>query len=100
MRYLICYDISDNKLRTSVMKTILKHGCDRIQKSVFISLPLKKKGFHLMYDELRALLEEKGDTEDSLFFFPMDSKQLQSSQFIGNENAIQKIYSHNLTKYF
>lgn len=33
--YLICYDISENKIRTHVFKELEKHGLKPAQKSVF-----------------------------------------------------------------
>ena len=33
--YLICYDIEDNKIRTSVFKELEKYGLKPVQKSVF-----------------------------------------------------------------
>ena len=37
MNYLIFYDIADDKVRVQISKYLIKRGCKRIQKSVFLA---------------------------------------------------------------
>lgn len=37
MLFFIMYDISDNKVRNLVVKYLIKKGCVRIQKSIFLA---------------------------------------------------------------
>lgn len=37
MIYFVMYDIEDNKVRTQVAKYLIRKGCTRVQKSIFIA---------------------------------------------------------------
>src|SRR5690554_272737 len=56
MNYLVLYDIENNKVRTLVAKFLLKRGCIRVQKSVFLGHSEHKK-----FDEIQKTLAEIND---------------------------------------
>ena len=47
MRYIVCYDISDNSQRNQFAKRLKQLGLKRIQKSVFIGKIKKRYNFDL-----------------------------------------------------
>src|SRR5690554_3189681 len=81
-RYMICYDIVDNKARTRFMNTLKDIGLFAIQKSVFIG--------ELNQAELRSLIhyakKNLDATEDKVFWLPtsLDERRLRNG--IGYKN--------------
>jgi len=74
-RYLVCYDIVDNRTRTRFMNTLKDLGLFAVQKSVFIG--------QLSQAELRSLAryahKNLNPDEDKAFWLPtaLDEKRLQ-----------------------
>lgn len=60
MRYVISYDIRDNKRRYKVYKFLKKHG-EWVQLSVF-ELILEQKDLELIELRLKRLINEKEDS--------------------------------------
>ena len=81
-RYMVCYDIVDNKSRTKFMNTLKDIGLFAIQKSVFIG--------ELNQAELRSLIyyarKNLNADEDKVFWLPtrLDEKRLRKG--IGYKN--------------
>lgn len=62
--YVVCYDISDNRIREEVAKELLRHG-NRVQFSVFeIAMPSKDA-----LTELCQRLQELADDETAIRFY-------------------------------
>ncbi len=61
MFFLICFDISDNKIRYRVVKALKGHGV-RVQKSVFECPDMTEKGFLKLKRRLEGLIDETTDT--------------------------------------
>lgn len=64
MFYLVCYDISDDRMRYRVVKTLKGVGT-RIQKSVFECPDLTEKQFLDLKDSLEAIIDH---TVDSIYY--------------------------------
>lgn len=62
--YIIAYDISDNKKRTNITKTLSDYGV-RIQKSVFECLLNNEQKNDLLF-KLRLVIKKYPDNADSL----------------------------------
>jgi len=89
MNYLIMYDIQNNKVRTLVSKYLLKSGCIRVQKSVFLVHSDHKK-----FDEIRQTLIEINDVyhnEDSIILVPLNISDARSMKLIGKNVNIEQI---------
>lgn len=56
--YLVCFDISDDKVRTRVGKRLLRHG-DRVQESVFEVALASRAEFERLLRDVRKLLEDE-----------------------------------------
>ena len=81
MLYLIMYDIENNKVRTQVAKYLIKKGCLRIQKSVYLA----KSSSAVMKDISRTLKEinEIYDNADSIFVLPVPEEKFSNITVIG-----------------
>ncbi len=66
MRYLVCYDVSDDRRRQHVSDLLLDYGT-RVQESVF-ELLIEPK----LFGEMRTRLEKTIDAgSDSVLVFPL-----------------------------
>jgi CRISPR-associated endonuclease Cas2 len=89
MNYLIMYDIQNNKVRTLVSKYLLKNGCIRVQKSVFLVHSDHKK-----FDEIRDTLVEINEiyeNSDSIILVPLNISDARSMKLIGKNVNIERI---------
>lgn len=81
MIYFIMYDIENNKVRNHIAKYLIRKGCIRVQKSIFIADSDRKK-----YDELNTTLREVQsmyENEDSIFFVPVSVDEIRAMKIIG-----------------
>lgn len=81
MYCFIMYDITDNKVRNAVAKYLLKMGCIRVQKSVYIAR-MKRNSFQAMLETLREV-NELYENEDSIFFVPIGESHLYDMSMLG-----------------
>ena len=89
MNYLIMYDIQNNKVRTLVSKYLIKSGCVRVQKSVFLV-----HSDHRKFDEIRQTLIEINDVyenDDSIILVPLNISDARSMKLIGKNVNIEQI---------
>ncbi len=83
MIYLIMYDIEDDKVRNLIARYLIKEGCIRIQKSVYIAETPRKK-----YEEIAQKLKEVNelyDNHDSIILIPLSIDELRSARIIGKD---------------
>lgn len=81
MYAFILYDIENNKIRNHVAKFLLKKGCIRVQKSVFLA-NLKRKE----YEEIHTTINKVNsmyDNHDSFFFIPVGEDILNNMKIVG-----------------
>jgi CRISPR-associated protein Cas2 len=81
MYAFIMYDIEDDKIRKQVAKYLLKNGCHRVQKSVYLA-GIKRKKFNKIYQTLKEI-NSMYDNEDSLFFVPIGEDILNNMKILG-----------------
>ncbi len=78
MKWLVAFDISDDKIRRKISALLLKYGC-RIQYSIFeIEIPFKK--VNDLYWDCSQLLN-KGDR---LLFIPQTDNDCKGRIYLGN----------------
>jgi len=81
MYAFIMYDIENDKVRTHISKYLIKQGCTRVQKSVFLAEFKRKK-----YQEIHKTLKEINamyDNHDSIFFIPIGEDILNNMKIVG-----------------
>ncbi|RLD42154.1 MAG: CRISPR-associated endonuclease Cas2 [Bacteroidetes bacterium] len=81
MYAFIMYDIENDKVRTHISKYLIKQGCTRVQKSVFLAEFKRKKylEIHKTLKEINAMY----DNHDSIFFIPIGEDILNSMKIVG-----------------
>ena len=79
MRYLVIYDISDDRLRFKVSDVLKNYGLKRIQKSAFIGYLTRAKLSSLVVD-IRAIV-----VDDNLKIFPICDIDYRGMISIGRE---------------
>lgn len=85
--YLISYDISSNKIRNKVAKTLQDYGI-RVQYSVF-ECRIDKKRYKELYHKLLKLTEEEEDV--NIRFYHLDQKSEEKTEIIGAKNALEAL---------
>jgi CRISPR-associated protein Cas2 len=85
-RYVIVYDITDNKGRTKVARALEGHG-QRVQYSVF-ECPLDKEQFEALWDELSELIERK---EDSLRAYRLCAGCAEWTKMVGQTEEVEDV---------
>ena len=71
------YDISNDKLRNKVIKSLKKNGLYRIQKSVFIGSS-NPKAIADLENMFEKYIEKKEGEEDKYIIIPLDDRVLNN----------------------
>ena len=98
MLYFIMYDIENNKVRTQIAKYLIKHGCLRVQKSIFFA-ESERKVFNEIHSDLKAI-QGMYDNTDSIFFVPVSTDQVRSMKIIGQSIDFDLITGNTNTMFF
>ncbi|HQU59600.1 MAG TPA: CRISPR-associated endonuclease Cas2 [Saprospiraceae bacterium] len=88
MPHLICYDITNDTLRTKMGKKILEYGLDRINKSVYLG-SITESSLTALEVLLSGLVQQKGEPSDSLIIIPVTAQQVHDMRVYG-ENGLDK----------
>ncbi|SNR65918.1 CRISPR-associated endonuclease Cas2 [Desulfurobacterium atlanticum] len=85
MRYLIVYDISNDRARNKISTKLKKYG-KRIQYSAF-EIEIASKEIERLINEMEKLID---NTTDSIFLFPLSSYLIQCIIKLGkvDENEV------------
>ncbi len=98
MLFFVMYDIEDNRVRNLVSKYLVKNGCTRIQKSIFLAdLPSSK------YEQIRNDLTEVQaayENLDSILVVPISTDYLKSMKIIGKNISVDVITKSKSTLFF
>ena len=88
MHYIICYDIENDRLRGKTAKILARHGCNRVQKSVFVAPELLKKHLLRLQADLQRLLAGHLSAGDSVLLVPL--REEESGQIVcwGDNNIL------------
>jgi CRISPR-associated protein Cas2 len=82
MAHLICYDITQNSLRTRIGKKIIEYGLDRINKSVYLGT-VSKSSLTQLENWLSQEISAKGDATDSCIVVRVSAEQVQQMRILG-----------------
>lgn len=98
MLFFVMYDIENNRVRRLVSKYLIKKGCTRIQKSIFLAdLPSEK------YEQIRNDLtevQEAYENLDSILVVPISTDYLKSMKIIGKDISVDVIMKSKNTLFF
>jgi CRISPR-associated endonuclease Cas2 len=98
MLYLIMYDIENDKVRNEIAKYLIKKGCIRIQKSVYVANTERIK-----YKEISKTLKEVNETyenHDSILIIPIASDEVRKMNIIGEDLDVELILGNRNTMIF
>lgn len=98
MLFFVMYDIESNKVRVNIAKYLLKMGCTRIQKSIFLADTSREK-----YDKIRNDLTEVQamyENNDSILVVPISTDYLKSMRIIGKQIDVDIIMKNLSTLFF
>lgn len=98
MLFFVMYDIEDNKVRRLVSKYLLRKGCTRIQKSVFLAeTPVET--FSDIKNDLSEV-QTAYDNNDSIIILPITTDYLRMMKIIGQNIDIDIITHSKNTLFF
>lgn len=98
MIYFIMYDIEDNKIRRHIAKYLIKKGCTRVQKSIFLA-----QTDRVVFNEIHQTIKEVQeiyDNNDSIFFVPVSADQLRAMKIVGQSIDMDLIMDNRNTLFF
>ena len=98
MLFFVMYDIESNKVRRLVVKYLLKHGCHRVQKSIFLA-DLEASKYEMIRNDL-AMVQEAYENEDSILVVPISTDLLKAMKIIGKNIEIDVITKSKNTLFF
>jgi CRISPR-associated endonuclease Cas2 len=96
--FFVFYDIQNNKVRQRIAKYLIKNGCERIQKSVYLAL-LSKNQYNQMKATL-AMIQKLYDNDDSIIFLPVGTEQIESMKLIGHNLDFSLYFEQKNTLFF
>ena len=98
MLFFVMYDIESNKVRQQIAKYLLKMGCFRVQRSIFLAELDPEK-----YERIRSDLTEVQsyyDNHDSILIVPVSTDLIKSMKIIGKSIDVDIIMRTKNTLFF
>lgn len=98
MIYFVMYDIENNKVRTQVAKYLIKEGCTRVQKSIFLA-----RTERFVYEKIKNDLAEVQacyENNDSIFLVPVSTDEIKAMKVIGQNVDFDLILQNRNTLFF
>jgi CRISPR-associated protein Cas2 len=98
MIYFVMYDIEDNRVRNQVARYLIKKGCARVQKSIFIANTSRQ-----VFDEIQADLREVQqcyDNNDSVLLVPVSTDEIRAMKIIGQNIDFDLALKNRNTLFF
>lgn len=98
MLFFVMYDIESNKVRRLVCKYLIREGCSRVQRSIFLAdLPIDS--YSRIKNDL-AEIQALYDNEDSIIVLPVSTDYLRMMKVIGKTVDVDIITHTKNTLFF
>ncbi len=98
MLFFVMYDIESNKVRRLVAKYLIRQGCFRIQRSIYLAnMPVEK--CEQIKNDL-AEVQAAYDNADSIFVVPISTDYLKAMKVIGKALDVNIIMQSKNTLFF
>ena len=90
--YLISYDISNDRLRTKLANLLLQHGCERLQRSVFLAAHMALEDLNRLKEAVYSLFLQYTDQliRPSVLCFPLKNRRTAQLVWAGDVGELQK----------
>ena len=98
MLFFVMYDIESNKVRNQVAKYLIRKGCTRVQRSIFLA-DLANSEYNSIRQDL-AEVQAAYDNKDSILIVPISTDYLQSMKIIGQKIELDIIMHNKNTLFF
>ena len=98
MIFFIMYDIESNKVRYNVAKYLIKQGCTRIQKSIFLA-DLNNTTYQKIRDDLTEI-QALYENDDSIIVCPVSTDIISNMKVIGRNINVDIITNSKNTLFF
>jgi CRISPR-associated protein Cas2 len=99
MTYLICYDITDDRIRLQLSKKLERAGCVRLQKSVFLAPNFDQKRLIILRGGiLRLLSTYMLSIDESILAIPIEKDNTNDMVWAGNATSISDVLKKYLFK--
>lgn len=98
MNFMVMYDIENNKVRTEVAKYLLKQGCIRIQKSVYLA-SMRHEQYAAIVETLTEV-QQYYENVDSILILPVNTSDARAMKIIGKDIQVQTIIDKPNTLFF
>jgi CRISPR-associated protein Cas2 len=98
MLFFVMYDIENDRVRNQVVKYLLRQGCFRVQKSIFLA-----DREHSVYQNIRNDLAEVQacyENQDSILIVPISTDYLQAMKIIGKNVDMDLVLKNKNTLFF
>lgn len=98
MLFFVMYDIEDNRVRRHIVNYLLRKGCVRVQRSIFLA-----DTEHAVYKEIKedlAAVQECYENNDSILIVPISTDYLQAMRIIGKNIDIDIILKNKNVLFF
>lgn len=98
MIFFVMYDIENNRVRHEIAKFLIRQGCIRIQKSVYLALAT-----HQTYEYIHKTLtqvQQMYDNNDSILVIPVSTDIIKAMKIIGKDINIDLITGNRNTLFF
>jgi CRISPR-associated protein Cas2 len=98
MTFFVMYDIESDKVRNQVVKYLIRKGCMRIQKSIFLA-DLEHESYIQIKDDLAAV-QACYENSDSIIVCPISTDYLRALRIIGKNVDIDIVLKNKNTLFF
>jgi len=98
MTFFVMYDIENDKVRNQVVKYLLRKGCMRIQKSIFLA-DLEHEIYTQIKDDLAAV-QACYENNDSIIVCPISTDYLRALRIIGKNIDVDIVLKNKNTLFF
>lgn len=96
--FFVMYDIESDKVRRLIVKYLIREGCTRIQKSIFLAdRPIET--YNKIKSDL-AEVQEAYDNDDSIIVLPVTTDYLRMMKVIGKNIDVDIITHSKNTLFF
>ena len=96
---MICYDISDDKLRTKIAKKLFVWGCERWQYSVFCGAHSPTQ-WQKCWASIQQLLAKYGQGDEKIMAVIISAQELKNMTTVGEKPDIAELLGEKITFWF
>lgn len=98
MLFFVMYDIESTKVRNQIAKYLIKTGCTRVQRSIFLA-DLNVDKYEMIRNDLTEI-QSLYDNHDSILIVPISTDYLQAMKVIGKSIDVDVIMKSKNTLFF